>query len=271
MSLERIVKQFEDHTLRITTIDGEPWFLAKDVCEVLGYANASDSIKKHCKAGGIAKRDTPTSSANQQITFINEANLYRLITRSRMPNSEKFTDWVTEEVLPSIRKNGAYITPEKWEEIQNDPRRMAKLYTDLADSQDKMKAAKKEIEALSVTITSQVLEIAENAPKVEYHDKVLMSDGLMTVSEIACDLDTTAQKLNLFLHKHGVIHHSGKTWVASAKFLGNKFFDYHTYLYKDSKGKEISRNHMKVTQQGRKFITELWESAHSNNKLAVSF
>lgn len=92
----------------ITDPKGEIWFCGTDVCNILGYVNPRDAISKHCKAGGVAKRDTPTTSGNQEITFINEPNLYRLIIKSRKPEAERFEAWVFEEVLPQIRKTGSY-------------------------------------------------------------------------------------------------------------------------------------------------------------------
>ncbi|WP_439235147.1 BRO family protein [Lonepinella koalarum] len=92
----------------ITDPNQEFWFCGTDVCNVLGYSNAPDALKKHCKAGGIAKRYTPTISGDQEMIFINEPNLYRLIIKSRKPEAEPFEAWVFEEVLPQIRKTGQY-------------------------------------------------------------------------------------------------------------------------------------------------------------------
>ena len=100
---------FKSNSVRvITDKNQEPWFCANDVCDILGYSNSRDAISKHCKAGGVAKRDTPTKSAVQEMTFINEPNLYRLIIKSRKPEAEPFEAWVFEEVLPQIRKTGKY-------------------------------------------------------------------------------------------------------------------------------------------------------------------
>ena len=99
---------FEAYDIRIIVENGEPLFCASDVCKALGYGNPSEALRKHCVEGGITKRDTPTSSGVQPMTYINEPNLYRLITRSKMPHAVKFQDWVFEEVLPTIRKTGTY-------------------------------------------------------------------------------------------------------------------------------------------------------------------
>lgn len=121
--------QFRFNAQEVRTIaddKGEPWFAAADVCTVLGYRNTSDAIAKHCRDKGIAKRDTPTSSGIQAMTFINEGNLYRLIVKSRKPEAEKFEQLVMEEILPTIRKTGRYespkpatLTPAQQRHIQN--------------------------------------------------------------------------------------------------------------------------------------------------------
>lgn len=114
--------KFESAEVR-TFIDerNEPWFCAKDVCDVLGYVNSRQAVLKNCKQRGVSNRDVgvvtgKTASgedAVQQIsmTFINEGNLYRLIVKSRKPEAERFEEWVMDEVLPTIRKTGKYETP----------------------------------------------------------------------------------------------------------------------------------------------------------------
>ena len=99
---------FESREIRTLLINDEPWFCAKDVCAVLGYANDSDAIKKHCREKGVAKRDSLTSGGKQSLTFINEGNLYRLIIKSRKPEAQRFESWVCDEVLPAIRQHGHY-------------------------------------------------------------------------------------------------------------------------------------------------------------------
>lgn len=103
---------FNSNIIRAVSDDkGNPWFLANDVCAVLGYANPRKTIGDHCREGGVTKRDTPTSSGLQVMTFINEGNLYRLIVKSRKPEAEPFENWVMDEVLPTIRKTGRYAKP----------------------------------------------------------------------------------------------------------------------------------------------------------------
>ena len=99
---------FNGSRMRMHVVSGKPWFCASDVCTVLGYANGRDALAKHCRDGGVAKRDTPTSSGVQSMTYIDEGNLYRLTLRSRKEEAKRFEAWVCDEVLPTIRKTGSY-------------------------------------------------------------------------------------------------------------------------------------------------------------------
>ena len=106
---------------------GNPWWVATDVCRELGYENSRQAIIRHCKPEGVSKRYTLTRGGNQELTVINEANLYRLIMRSHASNAEPFQDWVCEEVLPSIRKTGAYDHLSYKEFDPTDPIQIRKL------------------------------------------------------------------------------------------------------------------------------------------------
>ena len=113
---------FGENSIRIITIDNEPWFSVADVCDVLGYANSRKALADHCRTSGVTKRDISSGGQMRAITFINEGNLYRLIIKSRKPEAEKFESWVCDEVLPSIRKTGSYISTlyEEPETISQD-------------------------------------------------------------------------------------------------------------------------------------------------------
>jgi prophage antirepressor-like protein len=100
---------FENHTVRVIQDDnGEPLFVAKDVCDILGYSNDRDAVARHCQSKGVVKRDTLTEGGLQQLTYIGEGNLYRLIIKSNKPEAKPFEAFVCDEVLPSIRKTGSY-------------------------------------------------------------------------------------------------------------------------------------------------------------------
>lgn len=105
----QIFENSEFGEIRMTEIDGKPYFVATDVATALGYATPRDAVLRHCK--GVVKRDTPTSSGVQSMSYINEGDLYRLIMKSKLPSAEKFERWVMDEVLPQIRKTGSYNKP----------------------------------------------------------------------------------------------------------------------------------------------------------------
>lgn len=99
---------FNSNQVRIQIINGKEYFCAKDITDILGYSNGRNAIEKHCKTKGVAKCDTLTNGGNQQLTYIDEPNLYRLISHSKLPSAEKFEAWVFEEILPMIRKTGKF-------------------------------------------------------------------------------------------------------------------------------------------------------------------
>ncbi len=147
------------------TEKGDPLFCATDVTSMLKYKNGRKAIYDNCVQKGVTTSDTPTNGGVQALTYINESNLYRLIMRSKLPEAAKFQDWVCEEVLPSIRKNGGYIQtkPDDTPEMI-----MAKALL-LADS----------------TIKSQKMIIEAQAPKVIFADSVASSNKSILIGELA--------------------------------------------------------------------------------------
>lgn len=112
-------------TVRTLDDDGMILFCASDIATALGYARPKDAVAAHCK--GAVKRRTLTNGGEQEMSFIPESDLYRLVFGSKLPTAEKFTDWVTSEVLPSIRKHGAYMTPETLQAAILNPDTMIQL------------------------------------------------------------------------------------------------------------------------------------------------
>lgn len=121
-SLRSQVFQFDGAKVRVVVKDGEPWFVASDVAEVLGYVRPADAVAEHCKGTlPFVYGETPNAKgrgglgANTTISIIPERDIYRLVMRSKLPSAERFEEWVVGEVLPTIRKHGVYMTPEKIE------------------------------------------------------------------------------------------------------------------------------------------------------------
>lgn len=156
--------------------NGVVLFCASDVAKALGYTNAPDAVSRHCRA--IVKRDTPISGKIQEINFIPESDLYRLVFSSKLPTAEKFTDWVTSEVLPSIRKHGAYMTPETLQAAILNPDTMIQLCQQLKAEQDK----NAQLIAVNnqLTVDKQIMQ-----PKADYFDELVDRNLLTNFRETA--------------------------------------------------------------------------------------
>lgn len=156
--------------LRTVESDGVIEFCGKDIANALGYANPSKALKDHCK--GVTKRyPLATPGGIQNVRFISEPDLYRLIAHSKLPNAQKFESWIYTDVLPSIRRHGGYLTPEKVEEALTDPDTIIRLATNLKEE----RAKRQELEA----------ENRELAPKALFADAVAASDDTMLVGDLA--------------------------------------------------------------------------------------
>ena len=106
------------------------WFPATEIATILGYKNPQEAVRKHCIEKGCVIRSALTNGGKQSIKYINEGNLYRLITKSKLKEAEKFETWVFDEVLPMIRKTGMYITDNIWAQIASNPEKIGELLID---------------------------------------------------------------------------------------------------------------------------------------------
>ena len=164
--------KFNSNEVRTVIKDGEAWFVAKDVCDVLELGNSSEAVRKlDDEEKGSEKIDT--LGGTQTMLVVNESGLYTLIIRSNMPNARPFRKWVTSEVLPSIRKHGAYMTDDVIQRTLADPEYIIGILTALSDN-------KKEI-----AIKNQI--IGELKPKADYLDDIIRSKSLVTTTQISKD------------------------------------------------------------------------------------
>ncbi len=175
---------FDGNEIRAVYVDDEPYFVARDVAIFLEYAKPRNAVAAHCK--GALKRSLPTNGGIQELTLIPERDVYRLVMRSRLPKAEAFEEWVVGEVLPSIRKTGSY-------------------------GQD-IVAALSDPEVLRQTLlnyTEKVVElehkVKEDAPKVEFHDQVAISQDAILVQEAAKVIGTGRNRLMSYLRQIGWI------------------------------------------------------------------
>lgn len=162
---------FKGSQVRTVLIDSKPYFVGKDVAKILGYSRPTDTIRKHVdeEDKGVAKLETP--GGLQKIMVVNESGLYSLIISSKLPQAKQFKHWVTSEVLPSIRKHGAYATPQTIENIIDNPDFGIKLLQKLKSEQDKNKKLESQNKAMK--------------PKALFADAVETSDTSILVGQLA--------------------------------------------------------------------------------------
>lgn len=172
---------FENNQVRTILINDEPYFVGKDVANVLGYSNTKDALLRHVDLEDKMGSRITTSGQSREMTIINESGLYSLILKSKLPNARKFKRWVISEVLPTIRKTGSYT---------NVPRSFAEALRLAADLEEEK------------LILEQ--KVAEYEPKITYLDTILASKDAVTTSQIAADYGMSAIQLNKILHHLGV-------------------------------------------------------------------
>lgn len=244
---------YESSEIRTIQKDGEPWWVLSDVCKVLDLSSPH-KVADRLEADEKGRNLIPTLGGVQEMTTINESGLYAVILRSDKPKAKPFRRWVTNEVLPSIRKHGAYMTDQTLERALTSPDFLIELATQL-------KAEQAQRKQLETTVAVQNQQIAELQPKASYYDVVLNCKDLISIGKIAKDYGWSAQKLNEYLHQHGVQYKQGKTWLLYQKYAGMGYTSTKTHTYHGDDGREhAAEPHTYWTQKGRLFIYDLLKS-----------
>lgn len=232
---------FEQNEVRTILVNDEPYFIGKDIADVLGYSNPQKAIRDHVDLEDKTQNDSFTVNGTA-VVLINESGLYSLILKSKLPSAKKFKRWVTSEVLPAIRKHGGYLTPEKVEEALLNPDTIIQLATKLKE------------ERTGRLIAEQ--KIAEYEPKISYLDSILSSTDSVTISQIAADYGMSPQQMNKLLHKLGIQKKVGNQWLLCKKHMRQGYTKSHTTeIPKSDGGTKVVMN-TKWTQKGRLFIYE---------------
>ena len=240
----KIFNNAEFGSVRTLTIDDKPYFVGKDVAEILGYSNTRDALTNH-----VDEEDKNTVTiydgiaGNPNKVVINESGLYSLIFSSKMPQAKRFTHWVTSEVLPSIRKHGLYAIDDI---IANPDIGIAALQALKAEREEKLR------------LTARVEEMR---PKVSYCDMVLRCEDALPISIIAKDYGWSASRMNTFLHEQGIQYKLHGTWLLYSDYADKGYTKSVTYPYKDSEGNSHNAVNTKWTQEGRLFIYDLMSKA----------
>ena len=266
--------------LEVLIEDDKYYFPATDCAKKLKYERPDGAVRRHCphplkrRVGvqtGLKADGTPAFQMVEK-TFIPEGDLYRLIIRSELDTAQRFESWVFDEVLPSIRKHGAYIMPELLEELQRNTAKNAELLSQLAKEQrsrqaleesntqlqklagilkkknDALIGEKQQIEGQAKKLESTV---KENAPKVSYYDIIMQNPGAIPVTLIAKDYGLSAREFNARLHDYRIQFRMGGTWALYQDYADNGYTHDNVYTTKDLKR---TVNHMCWTQKGRRFL-----------------
>jgi prophage antirepressor-like protein len=218
--------------VRVVETNEEPLFCAKDVATALGYSDTADAIQRHCKSGKKVFCPHKNGMGGTNMVYIPEKDVYRLIMRSNLPNAEQFQDWVCDEVLPSIRKHGGYLTPDKIEEVLSNPDTIIRLAMQLKDEQSKRRDAEQHIAILTHT------------------------NKTYTATEVAKEIGMrSAAELNRWLESEKVQYKVNGTWVPCAGYANLAWFE----IKQEEQDSGRIIYHRKITGIGRDGIINLYQ------------
>lgn len=259
MNKLQIFNSREFGEIRTAEIDGKPYFVASDVAKALGYAKPNNAISAHCRGAlkqGIGvqtgiKADGTPAIQEVDMLVIPEGDIYRLIVRSKLPSAEKFENWVFEEVIPSIRKNGGYLMNQ---ESMTPEQVVANALVVAQNILNKKDAQIRELENETIELNNQ---ISDMQPKVNYVDTILQSKSTVLVTQIAQDYGMSAKKFNKTLKELGVQRKVGGQWVLYGKYQGQGYVHSKTIHFVRSDGQEDVKMQTEWTQKGRLFLYEL--------------
>ena len=236
--------------VRVIMKDGNPYFVGKDVAVCLGYIRPRDAIGRHCK--GAVKQGILTNGGIQEMLIIPESDLYRLIMRSELPNAVEFQDWVCDEVLPSIRKNGHYsVAP-----VQADRTSLIMSIVDAPDDVTTALAVKNfenfVTAPLKEEIEKQQEQLEEQAPKVELANERLSMNGCISIRDANKTFGLGQGKLMQWARNKGFI--DKRKYIKEVNQAGRKYFK----VYQTGEYRNIG-----ITEEGMKLIKENKEEINS--------
>lgn len=238
-----IYRNEEFGEIRSTVIDGEPYFIAKDIAYALGYKDPKNTIKNRCKRGRVSEIPHPQNpNKSIEITVIPESDIYRLIMGSKLPSAQKFESWVTEEVLPTIQKHGVYMTNEIIEEILTSPDFLIQLATQLKEEKEARILAEETLK--------------EQKPLVDFAAHVSDSTNLISMGKMAKllkneHINIGRNRLFDWLRKKGILMLDNTPYQ---RFIDNGYFRVKESVYESSFGPRTQQTTY-VTGKGQIYIT----------------
>ena len=235
--------------------DGAVLFCGADVARALGYKDTTNAMKQHCR--GVVKRhlgvqtgvkaDGQPAVRNMETNFIPESDLYRLVFSSKLPSAERFTDWVTQEVLPSVRKHGAYMTPETLQAAILNPDYLLQVVTALKSETDKRKAL--EADNSRLVVENQILQ-----PKAEYFDDLADRNALTSFRETAKLLGIKPKRFTDFLLDRKYIYRDKKGKLMPVENRNRGYFEVKETMNEKT---QWSGTQTLVTLKGREYFLKL--------------
>ena len=223
---------------------GEVLFCAKDVAESLGYTNTMKAVRDHVEEEDKLRERIVLSGQNREAVFINESGLYALILSSKLDSAKRFKHWVTGEVLPSIRKQGGYMVAQPGET-------------------DEMVLARA-LQIMQTAVQRRDEEIARLKPRAEYADHVLDSITCVTTTQLAKELDMTAQELNRRLCEMQIQYWQSGQYMLYADYARMGLAKSRTHTHTLSSGTVLTEVYLVWTERGREFIHQLLDPKFAN-------
>ena len=228
----QIFKNEEFGQIRTCMVDGETYFVGKDVASALGYVNPNKAMIDHVDDEDKLTSRIVMAGQNRQVIIINESGLYSLILSSKLDSARRFKRWVTSEVLPAIRKNGRYELESKAKELQQQNR--------LLESKN----------ILLEEITAQ------QKPLTDYARIILSSTQTVTVTQIAQDYGMSPVRMNQLLFKLHIQHKVGGQWILYIPYLNKGYVQSFSSYFLKENGEVQVKVHTRWTQSGRLFLYE---------------
>lgn len=247
----------------------EPLFCLKDVCDSLGLqVGAVVNRLQSCHISSIKVATEVISHGaatgkmqEQEMFFVTEPDLYRVIFQSRKPSARKFQDWVFEEVLPTLRKEGSYSMTQSKLSLASyqieDPIERAKRWI---EEQQHTRALEAQTEQQAQTIGIQQKELTIAAPKVKYYDDTLASTDCLTTTQVADDLGISARALNQQLSNAGIQYFQSGSWHLKGKYREWQLASTRTYNYIKGDGSTGTKVNLVWNQRGKRFILALYNN-----------
>jgi prophage antirepressor-like protein len=232
-------------------IDGKPHFPAMRCADMLGYANPRDAVARHTK--GVVKHDVLTNGGRQEVAFISQGDLIRLITHSKLPAAVMFEAWIFDEVVPTVLRHGVYAI----DELLDNPDMFINVLQKLKVEREQRRVAEQKAQALEVSVGVKDQQIAELQPKTSYYDAILNTKDAISVTKIAKDYGKSAVWLNGYLHDKGIQFKQSDVWLLYAKYAEQGYTSTRTHVHPGKDGEMHSTIHTYWTQKGRLFLYDL--------------